>query len=499
MKSFDEVVNLCARRGLVFPTSELYGPVSGFFEYAYYGIELKRRLEQLWWKRFVQDRDDVVGLDGALLLPERVFKASGHLQYFTDPLVECRKCKSRFRVDELVSEELKLDVEGLSEEKLSELLRKHKLSCLKCKGELSEARNFNLMFESKAGPAEESLKVFLRPETAQNIFLAFKQITSFSRKKLPFGVAQVGRAFRNEISPRNFLFRTREFTQMELEYFVHPKKKNDFSLTEEQLSVELLVLTAVEQEKKHAGKKLSVKELVSGKIVKSKVMAYWIAEFALFFKDLGLRNLRLRQHTQIELSHYSKETFDFEFEYPGMGWRELMGIADRGDFDLASHSKESKKDLSVMDLASGERVLPHVIEPSLGLDRLFFALLTEAFDERTEGGEKKNLLRLNALVAPVQVGVFPLMKKDGLAEKARGVFDLLKKDFVCEYDDAGSIGKRYARMDEIGCPFCITIDYDSLENNDVTLRDRDSTVQRRVNVSELSGELRSLFAGKIGE
>lgn len=495
MKKLDEITNLCLRRGFVFPSAEIYGSFAGFFEYAYYGVELKKRLEDLWWNRFVREREDVVGIDGSLLLPKKVFQASGHLENFTDPLVECKKCKSRYRADQLIMDELKLEVDGLSDEKLNELLKKHKLVCEKCKGELSEAKRFNLMFETQVG-ATGNESLYLRPETAQNIFIDFKQVYAIARKKLPFGIAQSGKSFRNEISPRNFLFRTREFSQLEIEFFVNPKQKNHFHLSKEHESVKLLVLTAKAQEKNEKAKHFTIKELLTEKIVSSKVMAYWIAEYALFFHELGLNNLRLRQHVSTELSHYSSETFDFEYDYPELGWRELMGIADRGDFDLAAHGKISKKDLSIFDDESKERVLPHVIEPSLGLDRLFFTVLINSFDERKEGTEAKALLKLPSLVAPVHVGVFPLMKKDGLAEKARSVFDSLKKEFHCEYDDAGSIGKRYARMDEIGCAYCLTIDYDSLEKDDVTIRDRDSTKQKRIKISSLKKELEELFNGR---
>ena len=534
----DKVINLCSRRGLVFQNSEIYSPLGGFFDYAHYGLAVKKRIANAWWNYFVKQREDVVGLDGAIISSPKVWKASGHLENFTDPLVECKKCKSRYRADQLVRDELKLEVEGLDEKTLAKLISQHKLKCEKCKGELAEVEQHNLMFETNVGSEElvsiltfkcsecgkmrvfplsrlpqpigkcencgseliqeyayaivkSPLKAYLRPETAQAIFTDFKTIASFARKKLPFGIAQIGKAFRNEISPRNFLFRAREFEQMEIEFFLHPNKNPHFEKIK--LNLKIKALTAEEQGNGKSGAMVekTIEGLLNDKIISSEWMAYWIAE-ALFWltEEIGLskEKLRIRQHVATELSHYSKETWDVEYDYPEWGWKELVGIADRGDFDLQQHAKHSGKDLTVFDEESKQKILPKVIEPSFGLDRLFFTALIDAFEEEGE----KTLLKLHKRIAPLDCAVFPLMAKDGLDAKAREVFEMLKRHGVdCEYDESGSIGKRYARMDEIGVPFCITIDYDSLEKNDCTIRYRDSGKQERVSITLLPEKLRS--------
>ncbi|MFH0836089.1 MAG: glycine--tRNA ligase [Candidatus Micrarchaeota archaeon] len=487
--NIDSVVNLCVRRGLIFPSSDLHGSIAGFFDYGPYGVALKKRVQDAWWRWFVEQRQDVVGLDAAILSGEGVWKASGHLDAFNDPLVACKKCKKRFRADHLIKDELGLDVEGVSDEQLGALLKKHKLACPDCKSELAEAKKFNLMFESRAGSVEEETasRVFLRPETAQAIFTDFKQIQAVSRKKLPFGIAQVGKAFRNEISPRNFVFRSREFSMMELEFFTKPQD-DSAPLEKKHLALKITVLTAEEQAKK--GSKASEKtisDLLKDKTIASKWIAYWLAESVLFLNSLGLKNnLRLRQHVKTELSHYSSDTWDVEYDYPEWGWKELLGVADRGDFDLTQHAKHSGKDLTYFDEEAKQKIMPHVVEPSFGLDRLVFTLLVDAYSENK--GEKGSsvVLKLDEAVAPIRVAVFPLMKKDGLAEKAREVFEMMRAAGIgVEYDEAGSIGKRYARMDEVGCPYCITVDYDSLEKSDVTVRFRDSGKQERVKTDEL--------------
>ncbi len=506
LTKIDKVVNLCSRRGLVFPNSELYSPLGGFFDYAHYGLAIKKRIAQSWWNYFVKQREDIVGLDGSIISSPSVWKASGHLENFTDPLVECKKCKSRFRADQLVRDELKLDVEGLDEKTLAKLIGEHKLKCEKCKGELAEARTFNLMFKTTVGAEERIVPVmnplegiildlrstneaYLRPETAQTIFADFKTIASFARKKLPFGIAQVGKAFRNEISPRNFLFRAREFEQMEIEFFLHPSKTPPFEKIK--LGLKIKALAAGEQGEGKSGSMVekSVEGLLKDKIIANDWLAYWIAEAWFWLtEEIGLdkEKLRIRQHVETELSHYSKETWDIEYDYPEWSWKELVGIADRGDFDLRQHQTHSKKDLSVFDEETKQKVLPKVIEPSFGLDRLFFTALIDAFEEEGE----KTLLKLGKGIAPLDCAVFPLMGKDGLDIKAREVFEMLKRHGLeCEYDESGSIGKRYARHDEVGTPFCITIDYDSLEKNDCTIRHRDSGKQERVAITQLPEKL----------
>ncbi|MBI5035866.1 glycine--tRNA ligase [Candidatus Micrarchaeota archaeon] len=486
-----KVINLCLRRGIIFPSAELYGSFGGFFDYGPMGVELKRNVANSWWRNFVQEREDMLGLDGTTITHPRIWKASGHMTEFNDPLVECGKCKQRFRADHLIEQELKISVDGISIQKVDELIAEHKLACPNCKGELSESRVFNLMFKTFIGATEDAASTaYLRPETAQVIFADFKQMHQIGRKALPFGIAQIGRAYRNEISPRNFVFRCREFEQMEIEFFLHPQKLDDCPGFEEIASEKALVCTAEHQEKGKEGEEIGFGEAIRKGIIKTRWHAYWLASSLKWFKSMGLNKLRLRQHVSTELSHYSKETWDVEYNYPEWGWKELQGTANRTDFDLKQHSKESGKDMSVFDEATKEKVTPHVIEPSFGLDRLVFSLLLDAYEESEENGEKKTRLKLHPSIAPLKVAVFPLMKKDGLDEKAKEIYRELKKAIPqSAYDSSGSIGKRYARMDEIGTPYCITIDYDTLTDDTVTIRERDSGEQKRIKVKEIAKKI----------
>ena len=497
-KLVDDVVALCTRRGVVFPTADIYGGLAGFFDYGPVGVELKRNVEAAWWKNFVSGREDVVGLDGSIITNPSVWKASGHVDSFTDPLVDCKKCKSRFRADQLIEDELKLSVDGISPKDLEGLIKQHKLVCPKDKGELTEVRVFNLMFATQIGVIDNpDSKAYLRPETAQSIFAAFKTVYGVSRKSLPFGIGQVGKAFRNEIAPRNFLFRVREFDQAEIEYFIHPDKLNEcawFSDAHSKFSA--LFYTAEMQEKKKKPAELTVGKLLEDGVIGNKWHAYWLVECMKWLTEVvGIKkeNLRFRQHVKTELSHYSSETWDIEYNYP-WGWKELQGIANRGNFDLTQHAKHSGKELTVFHEETKQKVIPFVIEPSIGIGRLIFAILLDAYYQKAEKDEVKNVLRLSHVISPVKIAVFPLMKKDGLAEKAREVFNLLKQiGFAVEYDEAGSIGKRYARHDEIGTPFCVTVDYDSLEKSDVTIRERDSGKQERVKIAKLVDKCRDLL------
>ncbi len=508
-----KVINLCSRRGMLVQSGEIYGGMAGFFDYLGYGAQLKKNVERAWWKKFVESREDIIGIDGAEITHPRTWEASGHAENFADPLVECGKCKSKFRADHLLEEELKISVDGLPPQKLQELMQAHKLKCQKCGGELSLLNQFNLMFKTSVGAGTEAVSAYLRPETAQLIFTNFKTVANTMRCKLPFGMAQIGKAYRNEISPRNFVFRCREFSQMEIEFFIDGTKLDDCPHAHKYESSKVLVLTAVEQEKHAAGKggeakaqEETIGELLRKKTIGSKWMACWIGEVLAFLHELGIQkeNLRLRQHVSTELSHYSKETWDVEYNYP-WGWKELIGIAYRTDFDLKQHAKHSGANLSIFDQDSGQTVVPHVIEPSFGLDRLFFTLLLDAYNENSatsqagkDGKEAEGssiLLKLSPKISPVQVAVFPLMKKDGLSEKARAIFESLRSKFVCQFDSAGSIGKRYARMDEIGTPYCITIDYETLEQGTLTIRERDSGKQARVAVEGLSERLSELLSG----
>ncbi len=442
MATMDDIVALCKRRGFVFPASEIYGGIANTYDYGHYGVLLKNNVVAEWWRSMIQERDDVVALDSAIIQHPRTWEASGHLAGFTDPLVQCLgKCKRRFREDHL-----REDAEARGEDPDT-------LVCPVCGGELTEPRPFNLMFETTIGPVkEEGSAVYLRPETAQGIFLDFKITLQYARKKPPFGIAQVGKSFRNEITPGNFIFRTLEFEQMEMEFFVPP----------------------AEAERWHE---------------------HWMEARMRWYRELGLdpEKLRLRPHGADELSHYSSATSDIEYLYP-IGWSELEGIANRGDFDLTQHAQFSGEKLDYVDTATQERYVPHVIEPAAGVGRTVLALLCDAYDEEEVEGRKRTVLRLHPKVAPVKVAVLPLVNRDGMPELAREVYEELRRRLPAEYDAGGSIGKRYRRQDEIGTPWGITIDGESAGERTVTLRDRDSLEQVRVPIDGLADELAGRLA-----
>lgn len=423
----ERIVNLAKRRGLVFQSSEIYGGLNSCWDYGPIGVELRRNVKEAWWREMVWARGDIVGLDCSILMHPRVWEASGHVAGFTDPLVDCKKCKSRFRADH--QDQLDAHAE-------------------QCDGELTDARQFNLMFKTFMGPVEESANaVFLRPETAQGMFVNFGNVLDTQRRKLPFGIAQQGKSFRNEITPGNFLFRTREFEQMEMEYFVKPGEEAQW-------------------------------------------YDYWKKERFDWYIRLGINpeNLRLREHESDELAHYAKGCADVEYKFP-FGWSELEGIASRTDFDLKQHAEWSKKDLSYFDEESRERYVPYVIEPAAGADRATLAFLVDAYDEDEVEGETRVVLRLHPRLAPVKVAVLPLLRKNGQPEKAQEIFAQLRPHMVAQYDQAGSIGRRYRRQDEIGTPFALTIDHQTMEDGTVTLRDRDKTSQDRVHESDILAEL----------
>ncbi len=436
--TMEKIVSLCKRRGLIFPASEIYGGIANTYDYGHYGVLLKNNVTGAWWKAMIQERDDIVALDSAIIQHPRTWEASGHLAGFTDPLVQCLgKCKQRFREDHLREA---ADERGQDPDE--------PLRCPVCGGELSEPRNFNLMFETHIGPvAETGSTVYLRPETAQGIFLDYKQTLQYSRKKPPFGIAQIGKSFRNEITPGNFVFRTLEFEQMEMEFFVPPAEAQQW-------------------------------------------YEHWLHERMEWYVKLGLdrEKLRLRAHDADELSHYSTATSDVEYLYP-IGWSELEGIANRGDFDLRQHQEFSGEKLEYLDQQTKERYLPHVIEPAAGVGRTILALLCDAYDEDEQGGEQRTVLRLDPKIAPVKVAVLPLLRKDGHPELARQVYEELRPRMSAEYDASGHIGKRYRRQDEIGTPFAVTIDHQSVEDHTVTLRQRDSLQQDRIAIDRLAGEL----------
>ncbi|TMK38558.1 MAG: glycine--tRNA ligase [Actinobacteria bacterium] len=432
--TMDKIVSLCKRRGFVFPSSEIYGGLGSTYDYGHYGVLLKNNVKGQWWRAMLQERDDIVALDSAILQHPRVWEASGHLEGFTDPLVDCRACKQRFRAD---------DLENAACPRKPSVHPGEHSEC-----DLTEAREFNLMFETSIGPVRDSAStVYLRPETAQGIFINFKNVVQFARVKPPFGIAQVGKSFRNEITPGNFVFRTREFEQMEMEYFVPPAEAERW-------------------------------------------FKYWVAERERWYADLGIRpdHLRVRPHPAEELSHYSKATSDIEYLFP-IGWSELEGIANRGDFDLTQHARFSGETLEYFDQATGERYVPHVVEPAAGADRAALAILVDAYDEDDLAGEGRTVLRLHPRVAPVKVAVLPLLRRDGHPELAREVFGAVRGRVQAEYDEGGSIGRRYRRQDEIGTPFCVTIDHESVSDRTVTLRDRDSGHQERLPIEGLADEL----------
>ncbi|MDD5416449.1 MAG: glycine--tRNA ligase [Candidatus Aenigmarchaeota archaeon] len=489
MVSIEEIAVFAKKKGFVFPSSEIYGGFSGFFDYGPLGVELKNNIKNSWWKSMVHDRENVVGIDGSIISSEAVWKASGHLENFADVLVECKKCKKKVRLDHLIEDQLKIKTEGMNADEMGALLKKNNIKCNECKkGEFGNPIKFNLMFNTAVGPHGNEIG-YLRAETAQMIFTNFKNVVDTSRVKLPFGIAQIGKAFRNEISPRNFLFRMREFEQMEMEFFMHPEKKNDCLIFKEIENVKANVLTSKEQPD---GKmqKMTIAQLLDKKIIKTKWHAYWIGYRYKWFLDLGItpERLRLREHVPDELSHYSLATWDIEYNYE-FGWKELEGIADRTNFDLKQHAKFSKIDLSYFDPETNERVVPHVIEPSVGVDRILLTLMIDSYFEEEVKGEKRVVLKLKPNVAPFRVAILPLVKKDGLAEKATELFNEVKNKFNCFYDESGSIGRRYRRMDEVGTPFCITVDHQTLEDGTVTIRNRDTMEQKRIKIKEIEKSL----------
>ncbi len=489
--SIEDMATFCKRKGFVYPTSEIYGGISGFFDYGHLGVELKNNIKAEWWKSFVQQREDIVGIDGSLITHPSVWKASGHLDSFEDIMLICSKCKKKVRADTFVEDQLKVQADGMSAEDINGLIKKNKLKCLQCNSDFEELKHFNLMFKTNVGAdsGKESIAYF-RPETAQQIFTNFRLVQENARMKLPFGIAQIGKAFRNEISPRDFLFRCREFDMMEIEYFINPGKLDDCPYIKEVLDHNILIYSEEMQNKKQKEKKKTIKQALDNKIIKDKWQAYFLALAHKWFIELGCKpdNFRIRQHISKELSHYAKDTWDLEYKFP-FGWKELQGIANRTDFDLQQHIKHSKTDLSFFDEESKKRVVPHVIEPSQGVDRAFLVFMFDAYNDNKKRGNV--VLKLHPNLAPVKIGVFPLVNK--LDKDARKVYDLLKKEFICQYDRSGSIGRRYARADEVGTPYCVTIDFDSLKDNSVTVRDRDSTKQVRVKGKDLKETLKKLL------
>ena len=449
-KTMDKIVALCKNRGFVFPGSDIYGGLANSWDYGPLGVEFKNNVKKAWWKKFVQESPYNVGLDSAILMNREVWVVSGHVGGFSDPLMDCKECKARFRADKLVEDHMTANgaevasADGWTNEQLKDYIEKNNIVCPKCgKMNYTEIRKFNLMFKTFQGVTEDAKsEIYLRPETAQGIFVNFKAVQRTSRKKIPFGIAQIGKSFRNEITPGNFTFRTREFEQMELEFFCKPG-------------------TDLEWHK------------------------YWKDYCWNFLLNLNVKpeNLRMRDHGEEELSFYSNATSDIEYLFP-FGWGELWGIADRTDYDLNKHQEHSGQDLSYLDQTTNEKYIPYVIEPSLGADRVALAFLIEAYDEEElEGGDSRTVLHLHPALAPFKAAILPLSKK--LSDKALEVYADLSKKFNLDFDETGSIGKRYRRQDEIGTPYCITIDFETLEDGAVTIRNRDTMEQERIKISEL--------------
>ncbi len=493
----DKITSFCKRTGIIFPNSEIYSGLSGFWDYGPVGVQMKRNMTDLWWKEFVENREDVIGIDGSIITNPDVWKASGHLESFSDPLMDCKKCKKRFRADHLIEDELDVSTEGKSVDKLNELISNEGLKCPRCGGNFTDVKDFNLMFETNIGPVKsDNSKAYLRPETAQLIFTNFKLAMETSRQKLPFGIAQMGKAFRNEVSPRNFVFRTREFGQMEIEYFTHPDKRDNCPyMTDDIREYEVNILTAEDQKEDKEHKKITIGQAIDSGFMETEWLAYWLYQHYRWFVDLGVdeNNLRLREHREDEMAHYARSCFDIDYRFP-FGWKEVYGNADRGDFDLRRHIESSGEKLGVYDQEMEERIVPHVVsEPSQGIERSLLVFIMDSYTEE----ENRTYLKLHPKIAPVKCRIFPLMTKDGLDTKAREIFERLKEDIHVEYEDRGSIGKRYARADEIGVPYCITVDYDTLEDDTVTIRDRDSTDQIRVCIDDLNEVLVELIEGQV--
>ncbi len=494
--SIEDMATFCKKKGFVYANSEIYGGIAGFWDYGHLGVELKNNLKAEWWKFHVQSREDIVGIDGSIITHPKVWEASGHVEGFEDVMLTCSKCKERIRADHFIQEKLKINVEGVDSEKISKIINKNKLKCSKCNANFEEIKNFNLMFKTSVGPKEDNSSVaYLRPETAQVIFADFKLIADNARLKLPFGIAQIGKSFRNEISPRDFLFRCREFEMMEIEYFVHPHKVDECPCINEVLNHKLIVYSAEMQEKNQKPKKMKIKDALSKNMIKTKWHAYWLALEHKWFVSLGAKadNFRVRQHLKDEKSHYAIDTWDLEYNFP-FGWKELQGIANRTDYDLQQHIKFSKQDLSLFDEETRKKIIPHVIaEPSQGVDRAFLVFMFDAYNYDKKRGNV--VLKLDTKLAPIKVGVFPLVNK--LDKKSKKVYDLLKDEFNCKYDKSGSVGRRYARADEEGIPFCVTFDFDSLKDKSVTIRNRDNTKQIRVKIKDLKETIFKLLNSEI--
>ena len=455
--TMDKIVAFCKRRGFVYQSSEIYGGIRSSYDYGPLGVEMKRNIKEEWWRRLVHMREDVVGLDAAIIMHPKVWEASGHTATFNDMLVESRTSGRRYRADHLIEEATGADAEGMSAEEMTQIIAEDDRIKDPVDGgrDFAPVRPFNLMFETYTGPVKSPENVvYLRPETAQGIFVNFKNVTQTNRVKVPFGIAQQGKSFRNEITPGNFIFRTREFEQMEMEFFVEPGTDEEWH-------------------------------------------EYWLQERWNWYTSLGMdpENIRLYEHPKEKLSHYAKRTVDIEYNFPFRGWSELEGIANRTDYDLKQHTQFSGENLEYVDQATNERYVPYVIEPAAGPDRIMLAFLVDAYTEEEVNGESRTVLKLHPRIAPTKAAVFPLSKKEPVSTIARELYDELKGDYRLFYDDSGSIGRRYRRQDEAGTPFCVTVDFDTAEDKKVTIRDRDTLEQERVPITAVRDRLQKLISG----
>jgi glycyl-tRNA synthetase len=455
--TMDKIVAFCKRRGFVYQSSEIYGGIRSSYDYGPLGVEMKRNIKEEWWRRMVHMREDMVGLDSAIIMHPKVWEASGHTATFNDMLVESRTSKRRYRADHLIEDATGIDAEGLSPEELTAIIQEDDRVKDPVDGgrDFAPVRPFNLMFETYMGPVKSPENLaYLRPETAQGIFVNFKNILQTSRVKVPFGIAQQGKSFRNEITPGNFIFRTREFEQMEMEFFVEPGTDEEWH-------------------------------------------EYWIEERFNWYLKLGLKeeNLRRYEHPKEKLSHYAKRTVDIEYDYASVGWSELEGIANRTDYDLKQHAEFSGEKLEYIDQATNNRYVPYVIEPAVGPDRIMLAFLVDAYTEEEVNGEERTVLKLHPRIAPTKAAVFPLSKKQPVSTIACELYDDLKGDYRLFYDDSGSIGRRYRRQDEAGTPFCVTVDFDTIDDKNVTIRDRDTLEQERVPIEAVRDRLKALISG----
>lgn len=453
----DKIVAFCKRRGFVYQSSEIYGGIRSSYDYGPMGVEMKNNLKHEWWRRTVHMRDDVVGLDAAIIMHPKIWEASGHVEGFNDMLVESRTSGRRYRADHLIEDATGMEVEGLSPEELTRIIQEDQRIKDPADGgrDFAPVKPFNLMFETYTGPVKDPAHIaYLRPETAQGIFANFKNVLQTSRVKVPFGIAQIGKSFRNEITPGNFIFRTREFEQMELEFFVEPGTDEGWH-------------------------------------------EYWIQERYNWYLKLGLseENLRLREIPAEERAHYSSRSVDLEYNFPFAGWSELEGIANRTDYDLKKHAQHSGENLSYFDQTANKSYIPYVIEPSAGPDRAMLAFLVEAYTEEEIEGEQRLVLKLHPRLAPIKAAVFPLSKKEPVSTVARQLYDSLKGDYAIFYDDSGSIGRRYRRQDEAGTPFCVTVDFDTMDDKKVTIRDRDTMTQERIPIEAVRDRLQALISG----